>query len=131
MKFDKALLVLTGDADQSIMADAIQFCKTAGSRLFVLFVIEHNRIARLASLTHQKVKLVHSKTEEEGWKLLYLIEDDAVENGVWTSLHLEEGHLSQVINHYIESYGIDIMLVKRKDELKRMFTASSIPIIGL
>ncbi len=96
-----------------------------------MFVIEPSRIARLASLTHQKVKLVRSKTEEDGWKLLYLVEDDAVENGVWTSLHLEEGHLSQVINHYIESYAIDAMLVKRKDEFKRMFAACSIPIIGL
>ena len=131
MKFDRTLLVLTGDADQSIMAEAIEFCKKSGSRLFVLFVIEPNRVARLASLTHQKVKVVHSKTEEEGWKLLYLLEDDAVENGVWTSLHLEEGHLLQVINHYIESYGIDIMMVKRKDEFKRMFSVCSIPIIGL
>lgn len=131
MKFDKVLLVLTDDADQSIMPDAVQFCKNAGSRLFVLFVIEPNRIARLASLTQQKVKVVHNKTEEEGWKLLYLVEDDAVENGVWTSLHLEEGHLSQVANHYIESYGIDAMLVKRKDEFKRIFTTCSVPIVGL
>lgn len=131
MKFDKVLLVLTDDADQPIMPDAVQFCKNAGSRLFVLFVIEPNRIARLASLTQQKVKVVHNKTEEEGWKLLYLVEDDAVENGVWTSLHLEEGHLLQVVNHYIESYGIDAMLVKRKDEFKRIFITCSIPIVGL
>lgn len=131
MKFDKVLLVLTGEADQSIMPDAIQFCKTSGSRLFVLFVIEPNRIARLASLTHQKVKAVHSKTEEEGWQLLYLLEDDAVENGVWTSLHLEEGNLSQVTHHYVESYGIDVMLVKRKEEFKKLFSACSVPIVGL
>ncbi|MGD9380353.1 MAG: hypothetical protein PVI51_07275 [candidate division WOR-3 bacterium] len=131
MKFEKMLLVLTGDADQSIMPDAIEFCKNAGSRLFVLFVIEPSRVARLASLTHQKVKVVHSKTEEEGWKLLYLIEDDAVQNGVWTSLHLEEGHLAQVIAHYIESYGIDAMLFKRKDEFKKIFITCSIPVIGL
>ncbi|KPL13775.1 hypothetical protein AMJ74_04610 [candidate division WOR_3 bacterium SM1_77] len=131
MKFDKVLLVLTDDADQSIMPDAVQFCKNAGSRLFVLFVIEHNRIARLASLTQQKVKVVLNKTEEEGWKLLYLVEDDAVENGVWTSLHLEEGHLPQVANHYIESYGIDAMLVKRKDEFRRIFSTCPVPIVGL
>ena len=79
-----------------------------------------------------KIKeLLKALHEEDGWKLLYLVEDDAVENGVWTSLHLEEGNLAQVINHYIESYGIDTMLVKRKDEFKRMFAACSIPIIGL
>ena len=131
MKFDKVLLVLTGDADQSIMPDAVEFCKNAGSRLFVLFVIEPNRVARLASLTHQKVKVVQNKTEEEGWKLLYLVEDDAVENGVWTSLHLEEGHLSHVTNHYIESYGIDVVMVKRKDEFKKIFSTCSVPIVGM
>jgi len=80
-----------------------------------LYVIEPGRISRLASLTHQKVKIVHNKTEEEGWKLLYLLEDEAVENGVWTSLHLEEGNLLRVIDHYIDSYGIDGLLFKRKD----------------
>ena len=131
MKFDKFLLVLTGEADQSVMSAAVQFCKSVNSRLFALYVIEPGRVSRLASLTHQKVKVVHNKTEEEGWKLLYLLEDEAVVNGVWTSLHLEEGNLLRMINHYIDSYGIDGLLFKRKDELKKIFVSSSIPVIGL
>ena len=100
MDFKRSLLVLTENADQSILSVAVQFCKNSGSRLFVLFVIEPDRISRLASLTHQKVKMLHKNTEEDGWKLLYLIEDEAVENGVWTSLHLEEGDLLQMTNRY-------------------------------
>lgn len=131
MDFKKFLLVLTEDADQSILTDAVQLCKDFKSKLYVLFVIEPNRVSRLASLTHQKVKVVHKKTEEDGWKLLYLLEDEAVENGVWTSLHLEDGNLLKVTNHYVDAYEIDALLIKRKEESKKIFVSSSIPIIGL
>lgn len=131
MKLERLMLVLTGDADQSILSSAVQFCRTVDGRLYVLFVIEPNRIARLASLTHQKVKHVQDKTEESGWQLLYLAEDEAVENGVWTSLHLEEGNLMHVINRYVDSYQIDVLLMKRKDEAKKVFVSSSITVVGL
>ena len=131
MDFKKFLLVLTEDADQSILTDAVQLCKDFKSKLYVLFVIEPNRVSRLASLTHQKVKVVHKKTEEDGWKLLYLLEDEAVENGVWTSLHLEGGDLLKVTNRYVDAYEIDALLIKRKEESKKIFVSSSIPIIGL
>ncbi len=131
MDFKKFLLVLTEDADQSILTDAVQLCKDFKSKLYVLFVIEPNRVSRLASLTHQKVKVVHKKTEEDGWKLLYLLEDEAVENGVWTSLHLEDGNQLKVTNRYVDAYEIDALLIKRKEESKKIFVSSSIPIIGL
>lgn len=131
MDFNKFLLVLTGDTDQSILTDAVQLCKDFKSKLYVLFVIEPNRVSRLASLTHQKVKVVHKKTEEDGWKLLYLLEDEAVEIGVWTSLHLEDGNLLKVTNRYVDAYEIDALLIKRKEESKKIFVSSSIPIIGL
>ena len=131
MDFKKLLLVLTDDADQSILTDAVQLCKDFKSKLYVLFIIEPNRVSRLASLTHQKVKVVHKKTEENGWKLLYLLEDEAAENGVWTSLHLEDGNLLKVTNRYVDAYEIDVMLIKRKEESKRIFVSSSVPMIGL
>lgn len=131
MDFKKLLLVLTGDADQSILTDAVQLCKNFKSKLYVLFIVEPDRVSRLASLTHQKVKVVHKKTEEEGWQLLYLLEDEAVENGVWTSLHLEDGNMLKVTNRYVEAYEIDALLIKRKQESKKIFVSSSIPVIGL
>ena len=131
MDFKRSLLVLTENADQSILSVAVQFCKNSGSRLFVLFVIEPDRISRLASLTHQKVKMLHKNTEEDGWKLLYLIEDEAVENGVWTSLHLEEGDLLQMTNRYVDAYEIDALLIKKKEGSKRIFLSCSVPVIGL
>jgi hypothetical protein len=131
MDFKKLLLVLTVDAEQSILTDAVQLCKDFKSKLYVLYVIDPDRVSRLASLTHQKVKVVHKKTEEDGWKLLYLLEDEAVENGVWTSLHLEDGNMLEVTNRYIEGYEIDALLVMRKRESKQIFVSSSIPVIGL
>jgi hypothetical protein len=77
------------------------------------------------------VKVVHKKTEEDGWKLLYLLEDEAVEIGVWTSLHLEDGNLLKVTNRYVDAYEIDALLIKRKEESKKIFVSSSIPIIGI
>jgi hypothetical protein len=131
MDFKKLLLVLTDDADQSILTNAVQLCKNFKSKLYVLFVIEPNRVSRLASLTHQKVKVVHKKTEENGWKLLYLLEDEAVENGVWTSLHLEDGNLLKVTDRYVDAYEIDALLIKRKEESKKIFVSSPVPMIGL
>ncbi len=131
MEFKKFLLMLTGDTDQTILSAAVQLCKSLSGKLFVLFVIEPNRISRLASLTHQRVKVVYDKTEESGWQLLYLVEDEAVENGVWTSLHLEEGSLLDITNRYVDTYQIDALLIKRKDELKKIFVSSTIPVIGL
>lgn len=131
MEFKKFLLILTGDTDQTILSAAVQICKSLAVKLFVLFVIEPNRISRLASITHQKVKVVYDNTEENGWQLLYLVEDEAVENGVWTSLHLEEGSLLEITKRYVETYQIDALLVKRKDEFKRLFVSCTIPVIGL
>jgi hypothetical protein len=131
MEFKKFLLMLTGDTDQTILSAAVQLCKTLSGKLFVLFVIEPSRISRLASLTHQRVKVVYDKTEENGWQLLYLVEDEAVENGVWTSLHLEEGSLLDITKRYVDTYQIDALLIKRKDELKKIFVSSTIPVIGL
>ena len=131
MELKKFLLMLTGDTDQTILSTAVQLCKDLGGKLFVLFVIEPNRVSRLASLTHQKVKDVYDKTEENGWQLLYLVEDEAVESGVWTSLHLEEGGLLEIARRYVDTYQIDALLIKRKDELKKVFVSSTIPVIGL
>ena len=131
MEFKKYLLVLTQDTDQSVLSNAVQLCKNAGAKLFVLFVIEPSRVSRLASLTHQDVKVVYDRTEENGWQMLYLAEDEAVENGIWTSLHVDEGNATEVAVRYANTYNIDAFMVKRKEEAKNLFVSSSIPVIGL
>jgi hypothetical protein len=131
MEFKRYLLVLTSETDQSILSAAVQLCKNSHGKLFVMFVIEPSRVSRLASLTHQKVKAIYDKTEENGWQLLYLVEDEAVENGIWTSLHLEEGNLLELTKRYAETYQIDALMIKKKDESKNIFVSSSIPVIGL
>jgi hypothetical protein len=131
MELKKILLVLTDGADQEILTQSIHLCKNFGSKLFALFVIESNRISQLASLTHQKVDDLHRKLEEGGWGLLYSVEDEAVENGVWTSLHLEDGEIMGLIRKYIENYNIDVIIIKKKNDTKKIFLCSPVPVIGL
>ncbi len=130
MNFNKTILILMYDTNQKILTEAVQLCQHLGCKLFVLFIIESNRIARLASLTHQKIDNLQSKIEEEGWRMLYLVEDEAVENGVRTSLHLEEGNLMTIIRKYIESYKIDFIITEKKSETKKIFVSVSVPVIG-
>lgn len=129
--FKKVLLVLTNDVNLQILTHVIKLCKNFQSKLFVLFIIESSRISRLASLTHQRVANLHKKLEEQGWRILYLIEDEAVENGVWTSLHLEDGNMMNIIRKYVQSYNIDIIITERKKETRKIFVASSTPVMGL
>ncbi len=131
MQFKKVILVLTDNTDQLIISHVVQFCKRFKSKLFVLFVVEASKISRLARLTHQKTDTLLQKIEEEGWQLLYLVEDEAVEKGVWTSLHLENGSVTNILKKYIEAYDINTVLVKRKDETKKIFVSSLVPVIGL
>ncbi|KPK72055.1 hypothetical protein AMJ87_05870 [candidate division WOR_3 bacterium SM23_60] len=131
MKFKKVILFLTPGTDEVVMNEVIQWCKRFKSKLFVLFVVETNKISRLANLTHQKVETLSRKAEEGGWQLLYLLEDAAVEQGVRTSLHLEYGSVTHILKKYIDTYEIDIVFTKRTDETKKIFGASQVPVIGL
>jgi len=36
-----------------------------------------------------------------------------------------------IIRRYIESYNIDIILIEKKNETKKIFVSSPIPVIGL
>jgi len=131
MKFKKFILVLTQSTDQGIVSEVVQLCKKLKSKLFVLFIIEIHKISRLARLTHQNIDTIKKKVEEEGWQLLYLVEDEAVNSGVWTSLHLEYGSMTNVLKKYVNAYDINVILIKKKDETKKVFVSAQIPVIGL
>ena len=131
MTFKKIILVLTEAMDQTIIKEVVGFCKKFKCKLFVLFIIEPNKISRLARLTHQKVENLHKKIEEEGWQLLYFVEDEAVQSGVWTSLHLEDGNMMSILRKYVKAYKIDVALTKRKDETRKLFVPSPVPVLGL
>ncbi len=131
MNVSRALLYLVDNSDQKIFSQSIQFCKFFKSQLFVLFVLEEHRVSKLASLTREDIRTVRQRIEEEGWEMLYLVEDEAVENGVRTSLHLENGLATNVIKKYIENYKIDLVLVRRRDETKKVFVSSLVPVMGL
>ncbi len=131
MEFPRILLYVVDNTDQLIFTPAIQFCKVFGSHLFVLFVLEDHRISKLASLTHEHIDSIKQRIEEEGWEMLYLVEDEAVENGIRTSLHMENGLASRVIKKYIDNYKISLTLVKKREETKKIFVSSPVPVIGL
>lgn len=131
MEIAKALLFLVDNTDQKIFPQVVQLCKTFHSQLFVLFVLEESRISKLATLTHEQITTIRQRIEEEGWEMLYLVEDEAVEQGVRTSLHLEDGLAMKVIRKYIESYNINMVLLKRREETKKIFISSPVPVIGL
>jgi len=131
MKLKKVMLLLTENTDQQIVSEAVQLCKKFKGSLFVLFIIEPHKISRLSSLTHQKVETFHQKIEEEGWRLLYHVEDEAGERGVWTSLHLENGQIANILKKYVKAYEIDVVVMKRKDETKKVFVSSPVPVMGL
>uniref|UniRef100_A0A7C4TB69 Universal stress protein n=1 Tax=candidate division WOR-3 bacterium TaxID=2052148 RepID=A0A7C4TB69_UNCW3 len=131
MEINRALLYLIDNSDQRIFPLAIQICKFFNCQLFVLFVLEEHRVSKLASLTRENTKVIRQRMEEEGWEMLYLVEDEAVENGVRTSLHLENGLAINVIRKYVENYKIDLILIRRREETKKVFVASPAPVMGL
>lgn len=131
MDFPRALLFIVDNTDQQIFTQAIQLCKFFKSQLFVLFVLEEHRIAKLASITHKHIDSIKRRIEEEGWEMLYLVEDEAVENGVRTSLHMENGLVTKIIRRYLENYKINLILTKKREETKKIFVSSPVPVIGL
>lgn len=131
MKCKKILLVLTEGVDQTIISEVVALCKKFRSRLFVLFIVDPYRISRLARLTHQTTEKVYNREEEEAWRLLYLVEDEAAGNGVWTSLHFENSAAVNALKKYVETYDIDLIAMKRKDDHKRLFATSPVAVMGL
>ncbi|MEO0095403.1 MAG: hypothetical protein ABIL46_04420 [candidate division WOR-3 bacterium] len=130
-EFQRTLLYIVDNTDQGIFTPAIQLCKLFKSQLFVLFVLEEHRISKLASITHENTEAIRQRIEEEGWEMLYLVEDEAVENGVRTSLHMENGQVTRVIKKYLENYKINLILVKKREETKKIFVSSAVPVVGL
>ena len=131
MKFKKALLVLTDIADQAINEEIVDLCRKFKSKLYVLFVLEPKKVSRLSRMTHRTNDVVHKDLSEQGWQALYLVEDEAVEHGVWTSLHMEEGSLISTVRKFAEAYTVDCVYTRRTDETKRLFLTCPVTVIGL
>jgi Universal stress protein family len=131
MRIKRLLVYLHDPADKMIFDQVVKLCHTFESQLFVLFVLEEGRISQVARMTREKNEIIRQRIEEEGWEMLYLVEDQAVESGVRTSLHMEEGSPAGVIKKYVENYAIDALIVKRRDETKKLFLSSTVPVIGI
>lgn len=128
----KRLLVFLYDAgDKEIFKTVIQLGRFFSCQLLALYVLEEHRVAQIARLTREKNETIRQKLEEEGWEMLYLVEDEAVAGDVRISLHLEEGTPLSVIKKFVDHYEIDALVLKRRDETKKLFTGSPVPVIGL
>lgn len=131
MKYRKVLLLLTDMMDQAVIGEIVQLCRKFKSKLYVLFVLDSKKISRLSSITQRTYSVLHKEIEEQGWQLLYLVEDEALQQSVWTSLHLEEGVMVSAVKKFIEAYAIDCLMLRRSEETKKLFVPCSVPIIGL
>jgi hypothetical protein len=131
MKLRKVLVIFTDMTDQTVIDDIVQLCRKFKSKLYVLFILEPRKISRLSQMTHRAYDALHKEIEEQGWQLLYLVEDETVQHGVWTSLHMEEGSMLSTLNKFIDAYAIDCVIVRRSEDTRRLFLSCSVPIIGL
>lgn len=131
MQLERILLYVGDSTDQKVFPQAVSLCRTFNSQLFVIYVLDEHRIAKLASLTRENAETIRRRVEEEGWEMLYLAEDEAVDSGVRTSLHLENGQAMRVLKRFIDQYGIQAVIARKRDETKKLFVACSVPVIGL
>lgn len=131
MTIKRLLLYLFDQGDKAVFGPVVQICRDFSSQLFALYVLEESRAAHIARLTREKQGSIRQRLEEEGWEMLYLIEDEAVSGGVRTSLHLEEGSPVSVMKKFVDHYAIDALVLKRRDETRKLFVGSPVPVIGL
>lgn len=107
---------------------AVDLAKLFESRLFVLFITEPSRKKKLASLTKRDIKLISEELEESGWQSLYLVEEEAFEKEVKTSLHYEEGPVFETAIEFIKNYGIQLLVIKNGEAAKKFAGTSPIPV---
>jgi len=90
---------------------AISRAKEWQSRLYVLHVVDTRAVVALARRTGRARRKIEDKLEEEGWRNLYAIEDDAFESEVKISLIMENGLPRERISELAKSYEADLVVV--------------------
>jgi nucleotide-binding universal stress UspA family protein len=126
--FSRILLLLTDpQTSQATARWAIDLAEQSKARIFVLYVTEPVRKKKLASLTKRDQQAVAKELEESAWQSLYIVEDMAFEKEVKSSLHYEEGAVTETVLEFAKSYDIQL-LVLGSGETARKFAAAPLPV---
>lgn len=109
----KKILVPVDNSRHSINAAriAIQIAQTHESQLIFLHVVDVRAIETMARYGSESKESLLARSEESGWKLLYSLEEEAVEKRVRVALTLEEGTPQHVILDAAEKYQVDLIAI--------------------
>jgi hypothetical protein len=126
MKIEKILVYIEPTAKVEPLSQfAVELARSNDARVFALSIIK-------SPSTEKK-----SRTEEQAWKRLYEVEEDAFEIGIKSSLLLEEmektnqNSLTEKILELCKMFVMDILIISSdaKVNLKKMAGAMTIPVI--
>lgn len=109
----------------------LRIAKALGSRVYILYILYSKKIEDRARRLEKKPEDIHSTMEEEGWKWLYRIEDEAFEKEVKISLFLEEGEGISLVDSMVESYEIDLVVlgINSEVDIERMIRESKTSLV--
>lgn len=95
---------------------AIALARTYNANLIALHVVDTRAVGHFADFSGRSREEVAIELEENGWKYLYNIEEDAIENSVKTLLHLEEGRPVDKIIELAHKFKVDLLVYPRTQQ---------------
>ena len=109
----KKILLPVDNAKYSIDAArlAIQLAQQQNAQLIFLHVVDIRAIETMARYGTESKEALIVKAEESGWKILYSLEEEAVNEQVRVALTLEEGTPNRVILDSAEKYKVDLIVL--------------------
>jgi len=115
--FEKILLVVEA-SDESLRAArvAIDLAQDIGAMIIAIYVVDVAVVNHLASFSGKSVEEVTIELEENGWKYLYNVEEEAVAKKVKIAVDLEEGHPADKIIELTKRFGVDLLVYGRIKE---------------
>lgn len=111
---DNILLYIISDETRSSWNRAIELSDKLSATLYGLYIIDKQSVKRIAKLRGEDPIDTAIEMEEEGWKLLYHLEDMAIDAGVKSNLNLEEGDPINAIKSHVKKQKIDMLIVGYK-----------------
>jgi nucleotide-binding universal stress UspA family protein len=88
----------------------IDIARALGSRLIAVHVIDPAAVNQLASFSGKSPDEVTIELEEDGWRFLYNIEEEAVSKGVKITIDLEEGRPTEKIIQLATRFDVDLLV---------------------
>ena len=110
----KILLYIISEETRGSWKRAIEISNALSATLFGLYVIDEKSVKRISKLRGEDPLDTAIEMEEEGWKLLYHLEDMAINSGVKSKLNLEEGDPVNTIKRQVKKFDIDMVVLGYK-----------------